>query len=161
MLQKFSFLHHQWPLPDRLWRLLVWVCSRRAQWQRKHYRNQWVCRLNTAAVYIPACVALRRFFSQDSLLSWRFRLSLWQRETMWPWGAGRRRLPLPPQAPPQTSTRMASCCGAAPLPTWHCTESLKPVGDSTSATSQIKENHQRAGWLLEVRLASLDCQNST
>lgn len=103
---------------------------------------------------------LSHLFSQGSLLSWRARLFLWLRETVWPWGAAQKTLPLPPQASRQTSTRITSCCAAAPLPTSRCTGCPKQTRDSTNVTSQIRENHWRAGWLLEVSLTSGDSQNN-
>lgn len=74
--KKWFHLLLRCPLPDRLWGVLVWVCSRRTQRRCKHYSDQWVQRINTAAAYFHSLVALSRLFSQGSLLSWRVQLFL-------------------------------------------------------------------------------------
>ena len=83
-----------------------------------------------------------------ALWSWRVLSSLWWRETVWLCTAEtRRRLP----TSQLISIRMASSWEAALQEKSPSTVFPSLMKDSTSVTSLMLENHQRADWLSEVK----------
>lgn len=82
------------------------------------------------------------------LWPWRLRSFLWWRETLWLYTAITRPLLPTSQLP---SIKMAFSSRTSLQETWPSNVFQSLMKDCTSVTSLELENHQRAGWLLEVR----------